>query len=66
MLLTEQDFYDLAMAYFPKAHSQGVVYAEVFFDPQTHTERGLAFAIAIKGIRRALAEAGRRWGSEGF
>ena len=37
---TEQDFYDLAMAYFRKAHSQNVVYAEVFFDPQAHTSRG--------------------------
>ncbi|MGZ8785445.1 MAG: adenosine deaminase, partial [Acidimicrobiia bacterium] len=39
VLLREQDFYDLAMAYFRKAHSQNIVYAEPFFDPQAHTSR---------------------------
>jgi adenosine deaminase len=57
VLLTEQDFYDLATAYFRKAHSQNVVYAEVFFDPQAHTSRGLPFATAIDGIRRAQDDA---------
>ena len=45
------------MAYFRKAHSQNVVYAEVFFDPQAHTSRGLPFATAIEGFRRAQEEA---------
>jgi len=57
VLLTEQDFFDLAMAYFRKAHHQNVVYAEVFFDPQAHTSRGLPFATVIEGIHRAQREA---------
>jgi adenine deaminase len=57
VLVTEQDFYDLAMAYFRKAHSQNVVYAEIFFDPQGHTPRGIAFETVIKGFRRAQEDA---------
>src|SRR5262245_52279737 len=44
VLRSEPDFHDLAMAYFAKARSQNVVYAEVFFDPQAHTSRGIPFA----------------------
>jgi len=57
VLLTEQDFYDLAMAYFRKAHSQNVVYAEVFFDPQAHTTRGIPFGTFIEGFHRAQRDA---------
>lgn len=57
VLLTEQDFYDLAMAYFRKAHSQNVVYAEVFFDPQAHTARGVPFDSVVEGIRNAQHDA---------
>jgi adenosine deaminase len=57
VLLHEPDFYDLAMAYFRKAHSQNVVYAEVFFDPQAHTARGIPFSTAIEGFRRAQEQA---------
>src|SRR5262249_47033880 len=57
VLLTEHDFYDLAMAYFRKARSQNIVYAEVFFDPQAHTARGVPFATVMDGLRRAQAEA---------
>jgi len=57
VLLTERDFYDLAMAYFRKAHSQNVVYAEVFFDPQAHTARGVPFETVIDGLHRAQREA---------
>jgi adenosine deaminase len=57
VLLTERDFYDLAMAYFRKARSQNVVYAEVFFDPQAHTARGIPFATVVEGIRRAQQDA---------
>ena len=53
VLLKEVDFYDLTYAYFAKAHSQNVRYAEVFFDPQAHTSRGVAFEVVINGIRRA-------------
>jgi len=54
VLREERDFYDLATAYFVKAHSQNVVYAEVFFDPQAHTARGIGFGTVIEGLRRAL------------
>ncbi len=57
ILLREQDFYDLAAAYFRKAASQNVVYAEVFFDPQAHTSRGVPFAVVIEGFRRAQLDA---------
>ena len=53
VLQAEEDFYDLAMAYFRKARSQNVVYAEVFFDPQAHTARGIAFETVIRGLRQA-------------
>lgn len=57
VLINEQDFYDLTWAYLTKVHSQNVVHVEVFFDPQTHTERGIEFDVVIKGIRRALEQA---------
>lgn len=53
VLQAEEDFYDLAMGYFRKARSQNVVYAEVFFDPQAHTARGVPFETVIGGIRQA-------------
>lgn len=62
VLLTEQDFFDLATAYLTKAHSQGVIYAEMFFDPQAHTARGVAYDTVIRGIRRAQVEAQERLG----
>jgi adenosine deaminase len=57
VLLTEHDFYDLAMAYCRKAHSQNVVYAEVSFDPQAHTSRGIPLETVIGGFRRAQQDA---------
>jgi len=57
VLLHEQDFFDLAMAYFERAAAQGVRHAEIFFDPQTHTERGVAFEAVITGLARAQKEA---------
>ena len=57
VLRTEQDFCALTTAYLEKAHSQNVIYAEVFFDPQAHTTRGIAFDTVIRGIRRAQEEA---------
>lgn len=62
VLLTEQDFHDLATAYFRKAHSQNVVYAEVFFDPQAHTTRGIPFGTVIEGFRRAQRDAEEAFG----
>lgn len=57
VLVEEDDFYQLAMAYFRKAKSQGVRYAEVFFDPQAHTSRGVSFDAVIRGYQRAIKEA---------
>ena len=57
VLIHEQDFFDLTWAYLTKVHSQNVVHVEVFFDPQTHTDRGIAFDVVINGIRRALEKA---------
>ncbi len=53
VLRGEQDFYDLAMAYFRTASAQHVVYAEVFFDPQAHPSRGIGFDTVIAGLHRA-------------
>ena len=57
VLQAEPDFYDLATAYFRKAHSQNVLYAEVFFDPQAHTRRGIAFETVLDGLVRAQRDA---------
>jgi adenosine deaminase len=54
VLIHEQDFYDLTWAYLTKVHSQNVVHVEVFFDPQTHTDRGIEFEVVINGIQKAL------------
>jgi adenosine deaminase len=62
LLRDEADFHALTAAYLRKAHSQGVVHAEIFFDPQTHTQRGVAFGSVVGGIRRALQEAERELG----
>ncbi len=59
VLLTEQDFYDLTWAYLQRAHKQNVRHTEIFFDPQTHTERGVPFETVITGISSALKEAER-------
>lgn len=57
VLQTEQDFYDLTMAYFRRAAEQNVIYVEPFFDPQAHTSRGVAFETVIEGIHRAQLDA---------
>lgn len=62
VLLTEQDFYDLTMGYARRAVGQGVRHAEIFFDPQTHTQRGVAFPTVINGIAAALADAEQQLG----
>ena len=62
VLLTRADFHDLAMAYFDRAAADGVVHAEIMFDPQTHTMRGVAFAEVIEGLLSAMAEAEARHG----
>jgi len=62
VLRTEQDFYDLTWAYLEHAHADNVRHVEPFFDPQTHTARGVAYAELVGGIRRALADARTRFG----
>jgi adenine deaminase len=57
VLITEQDFFDLAWAYFQKAKTDGVIHCELFFDPQTHTARGIAFATFINGLVAAQNKA---------
>ncbi len=56
VLRTEQDFYDLTWAYLQKCEEQNVVHTEPFFDPQTHTDRGIPFEVAMRGISGALAD----------
>ena len=56
VLQTEEDFYDLTWAYLQRAAAQGVRHAEIFFDPQTHTDRGIPFETVITGIHRALQD----------
>ena len=57
VLQTERDFQDLARAYFERAHADGVRHAELFFDPQAHTERGVPFATVVNGLHAAIEEA---------
>jgi adenine deaminase len=57
VLRDADDFHALTLAYLRKAHEQGVVHVEIFFDPQTHTARGIALATVFNGLRRALSEA---------
>ena len=57
VLITEQDFYDMASAYFVKAAADNVIHAELFFDPQTHTARGVAMATVVNGLHRACVDA---------
>ena len=62
VLRTGEDFHDLALAYFARAHTDGVVHAEIFFDPQTHTDRGLPFAVAADGLLAGMRAAEEKYG----
>lgn len=62
VLRTERDFHDLATAYFDRAAADGVVHAEIMFDPQTHTARGISFDTVIAGLLSGMAEAEARHG----
>ncbi|WP_281915603.1 adenosine deaminase [Caldimonas thermodepolymerans] len=62
VLLKEEDFFDMAMAYYRRAQADHVVHAEVFFDPQTHTARGVPFETVIRGLTRAKETAQRKLG----
>ncbi|WP_414444185.1 adenosine deaminase [Burkholderia sp. 22PA0106] len=60
VLLEEQDFYDMTAAYVERALADNVIHTEIFFDPQTHTERGVPIETVVAGIDRALADAEQR------
>lgn len=62
VLQTEQDFYDLTMAYFCECEKENILFAEIMFDPQTHTKRGIAFATVIQGIQQAREDAKEKLG----
>ncbi|MEO5494310.1 MAG: adenosine deaminase [Sphingomonas sp.] len=62
VLITEADFRDMAVAYFDRAAADGVVHAEIFFDPQTHTDRGIAFGTVVQGLLAGMAEAEAKHG----
>jgi adenosine deaminase len=62
VLQTEEDFHDLAVAYFDRLAADGGVHAEIFFDPQTHTDRGLPFSIAADGLLAGMRTAESKHG----
>lgn len=62
VLIQEQDFFDMTMAYLERAHSQNILHAEIFFDPQAHTSRGISFETVINGIHKAVAKAEEKLG----
>ena len=57
VLQTEEDFHDLALAYFRRSAADGMVHAEIFFDPQTHTDRGLPFGVVVEGLLAGMSRA---------
>lgn len=63
VLITENDFYDLAMEYFARAHRDGCLHSEVFFDPQGHVERGIHIDTVVQGFDRACKAANEKYGT---
>lgn len=62
VLVTERDFYDLTWAYLQRVHADRLTHVEMFFDPQAHTDRGVAFETVVNGITAALHEAKKEFG----
>ncbi len=62
VLITESDFYDLTWEYIQRCVENNIIHTEIFFDPQTHTSRGIAFATVINGIKNALKDAEEKHG----
>jgi adenosine deaminase len=62
VLIKKRDFYDLTMAYLKKAHQQNVLHTEIFFDPQTHTNRKIKYNTVLNGIYGAMRDAEKKWG----
>jgi len=65
VLQTESDFHELMVAYLERAQKQGVRHAEIFFDPQTHTSRGIAYDVVLNGLVSGLQHAQRAWDISG-
>lgn len=62
VLITKEDFYALTWDYILKCKENNIIHAEIFFDPQTHTQRGIAFKTVISGIKEALVDAKKEFG----
>lgn len=62
VLITKEDFYDLTWAYILKCVENNIIHTEIFFDPQTHTSRGILFETVILGIKEALDDANKKFG----
>ena len=62
VLRTSQDFYDLTWAYLLRCKAQNVIHTEPFFDPQTHTDRGVPFEVVLRGIQQALRDGEQQLG----
>ncbi len=62
VLISEQDFFDLTWAYLLKSKENNILHTEIFFDPQTHTNRGIKFDLVINGIHRAILKAEKELG----
>jgi len=62
VLIKEEDFFDLAWAYFQKAHQDGTWHSEVFFDPQSHTDRNISIEVVINGFKKACEKAEKELG----
>jgi len=62
VLVHEEDFYDLTASYLRRALADNVIHTEIFFDPQTHTARGISFSTVINGITRAMEDTRKKWG----
>ena len=62
VLRDEDDFYRLMAAYLERCHKEGIVHAEMMFDPQTHTDRGIDFSVVVGGFERARRKAAEQWG----
>ena len=61
VLINEQDFYDLMWRYMIRCKNENIIHTEVMFDPQTHTDRGIAFETVINGFTRAMVDAESQW-----
>lgn len=66
VLCSERDFFDMTWAYLQRAHSEGITHVEIMFDPQTHTERGIATATVFAGIASAMRQAKTDLGISGY